>query len=120
MVFLSCTVLSDGAGGLLYNQAMERFMPEYDDRLELAPRDVVARSIYDQMLKRDETHVLLDISHRKADEVRTGAFTLDTLVRQGACMLLCGTLWRSRGQQLSCSCLLPALRSYVRLLPSNA
>ena len=30
------------------------------------------RSIYDQMLKRNETHVLLDISHRKADEVRTG------------------------------------------------
>lgn len=51
---------------------MERFMPDYDDRLELAPRDVVARSIYDQMLKRNETHVLLDISHRKADEVRTG------------------------------------------------
>ena len=65
-------------------------MPDYDDRLELAPRDVVARSIYDQMLQRDETHVLLDISHRKADEVRTGAFTLGQLVRRESCMLLCG------------------------------
>ena len=56
-------------------------MPDYDDRLELAPRDVVARSIYDQMLKRNETHVLLDISHRRADEVRAGACALGQVVR---------------------------------------
>ena len=58
-----------GEGGLLYNQSMERFMPQYDARLELAPRDVVARSIQDQMLKRGESHVLLDVSHESASKV---------------------------------------------------
>ena len=60
-----------GEGGLLYNQSMERFMPQYDARLELAPRDVVARSIQDQMLKRGESHVLLDVSHESASKVKT-------------------------------------------------
>ena len=85
---LSGAALSDAAGGLLYNQAMERFMPDYDDRLELAPRDVVARSIYDQMLKRNETHVLLDISHKKADEVK-GRHTYSGSAGQDVCMSLC-------------------------------
>ena len=58
-----------GEGGLLYNQSMERFMQQYDDRLELAPRDVVARSIQDQMLKRGESHVLLDVSRESASKV---------------------------------------------------
>ncbi len=38
-----------GEGGLLYNTDGKRFMSSYDDRLELAPRDVVARSIHDQV-----------------------------------------------------------------------
>lgn len=58
-----------GDGGILYNQSMERFMPLYDDRAELAPRDVVARSIDDQLKKRGESYVLLDISHRPRDKV---------------------------------------------------
>lgn len=58
-----------GEGGVLYNQSMERFMPQYDSRLELAPRDVVARSIQDQMMKRGESHVLLDVSHESASKV---------------------------------------------------
>ncbi|KAI8032131.1 hypothetical protein LOK49_LG01G03992 [Camellia lanceoleosa] len=53
-----------GDGGLLYNLGMERFMPLYDERAELAPRDVVARSIDDQLKKRNEKYVLLDISHK--------------------------------------------------------
>jgi len=57
-----------GEGGLLYNQAGDRFMTRYDDRLELAPRDVVARAIQDQMLARGDSHVLLDISHMPAAE----------------------------------------------------
>lgn len=58
-----------GDGGLLYNLDMERFMPKYDDRVELAPRDVVARSIDDQLKKRNEKYVLLDISHKPRDEI---------------------------------------------------
>ncbi|CAA3001289.1 L-aspartate oxidase, chloroplastic [Olea europaea subsp. europaea] len=43
-----------GDGGILYNLDMERFRPSYDERAELAPRDVVARSIDDQPKKRNE------------------------------------------------------------------
>lgn len=58
-----------GDGGILYNQSLQRFMPLYDSRAELAPRDVVARSIDDQLKKRGERYVLLDISHRPRDAV---------------------------------------------------
>uniref|UniRef100_A0A7R9VR30 L-aspartate oxidase n=1 Tax=Chlamydomonas euryale TaxID=1486919 RepID=A0A7R9VR30_9CHLO len=58
-----------GEGGRLYNLHGERFMHQYDDRLELAPRDVVARAINDQMAKHGHTHVLLDISHVDAHTV---------------------------------------------------
>ncbi|XP_071702295.1 L-aspartate oxidase 2-a, chloroplastic [Rutidosis leptorrhynchoides] len=58
-----------GDGGVLYNLNMERFMPMYDERAELAPRDVVARSIDDQLKKRNERYVLLDISHKAEDKI---------------------------------------------------
>ncbi|XP_042024283.1 L-aspartate oxidase, chloroplastic-like isoform X1 [Salvia splendens] len=58
-----------GDGGILYNMDMERFMPMYDERAELAPRDVVARSIDDQLKKRNEKYVLLDISHKPRDKI---------------------------------------------------
>ncbi len=38
-----------GEGGLLMNLKGERFMSQYDDRLELAPRDIVSRSIQHQV-----------------------------------------------------------------------
>ncbi|KAI3981508.1 hypothetical protein MKX01_007435 [Papaver californicum] len=58
-----------GDGGLLYNLGMERFMLHYDERAELAPRDIVARSIDDQLKKRNEKYVLLDISHKPREEI---------------------------------------------------
>ncbi|KAL2240518.1 L-aspartate oxidase, chloroplastic [Sesamum indicum] len=58
-----------GDGGILYNLGMERFMPFYDERAELAPRDVVARSIDDQLKKRNEKYVLLDISHKPKENI---------------------------------------------------
>ncbi|CAH9090667.1 unnamed protein product [Cuscuta europaea] len=58
-----------GDGGILYNLDMQRFMPLYDERAELAPRDVVARSIDDQLKKRGEKYVLLDISHRNRKDI---------------------------------------------------
>ncbi|XP_048327635.2 L-aspartate oxidase 2-a, chloroplastic isoform X5 [Ziziphus jujuba] len=58
-----------GDGGILYNLDMERFMPMYDERAELAPRDVVARGIDDQLKKRNEKYVLLDISHKPREKI---------------------------------------------------
>jgi L-aspartate oxidase len=59
-----------GEGGRLFNQAGERFMSQYDERLELAPRDVVARAINDQMNKRGEDFVHLDISHIDSEHIK--------------------------------------------------
>lgn len=59
-----------GEGGLLLNRAGERFMERYDARLELAPRDVVARAIDAEMKKRGDDCVFLDITHQSADFLR--------------------------------------------------
>ncbi len=52
-----------GEGAVLRNGAGERFMPRYDDRAELAPRDVVARAIVTEMRERGESGVFLDVRH---------------------------------------------------------
>lgn len=59
-----------GHGGLLINGARERFMPKYDKRAELAPRDIVARSIDAEMKKRREECVYLDMRHIDAEELK--------------------------------------------------
>jgi len=49
-----------GEGALLLNARGERFMPGYDPRGELAPRDVVARAIAREMASTGAGHVWLD------------------------------------------------------------
>ncbi|HYI42186.1 MAG TPA: L-aspartate oxidase [Sphingomicrobium sp.] len=48
----------------------ERFMPRFDDRAELAPRDIVARAIDHEIKRLGLDFVHLDISHRDPDFVR--------------------------------------------------
>ena len=55
-----------GEGGLLLLPNGHRFMPDHDARAELAPRDIVARSIDAEMKKHGVDCVYLDISHRGA------------------------------------------------------
>lgn len=51
-----------GEGGVLRNVQGERFMGRYDERLELAPRDIVSRSIVAEMRRTGSRHVFLDMT----------------------------------------------------------
>ena len=59
-----------GAGGTLRNHLGRRFMYDYDPRLELAPRDVVARAIEAEMKKLGTWCVYLDVTHLKSEKIR--------------------------------------------------
>ncbi|MCO6046147.1 L-aspartate oxidase [Aeoliella sp. ICT_H6.2] len=59
-----------GEGAQLVDANGYRFMPDYDERTELAPRDVVSRSIVEQMRKTDHPCVYLQLSHLDSDWVR--------------------------------------------------
>ncbi|MBX3293899.1 MAG: L-aspartate oxidase [Acidobacteria bacterium] len=51
-----------GEGGVLRNINGDRFMQRYDERLELAPRDIVSRSIVAEMRRTGSRHVYLDMT----------------------------------------------------------
>lgn len=52
-----------GDGGILRNHKGEAFMENYDERKDLAPRDIVARAIDNEMKKEGTVHVYLDCTH---------------------------------------------------------
>ncbi|MBR3759393.1 MAG: FAD-binding protein [Ruminococcus sp.] len=65
-----CFLISEavrGEGAYLLNCKKERFMHNYDQRLELAPRDVVSHSIILEARKQNSTDFFLDISYKDSD-----------------------------------------------------
>ncbi len=52
-----------GDGGILRNHKGEAFMERYDERRDLAPRDIVARAIDNEMKINGTEHVYLDCRH---------------------------------------------------------
>jgi len=52
-----------GEGGILRNAEGRRFMPDYTPEGELAPRDVVARSMLYEMQKTGSDHLFIDVTH---------------------------------------------------------
>jgi L-aspartate oxidase len=59
-----------GEGGHLLRPDGSRFMPDFDHRAELAPRDIVARAIDHEMKRLGADCMYLDISHQPADFIR--------------------------------------------------
>ena len=104
-----------GEGGRLYNARGERFMTRYDaERMELAPRDVVARAIQAEMLAHGADHVLLDVRHLAAREVlahfptiaarcaaRGVDITRDAIPVAPAQHYMCGGVWADLDAQTS-------------------
>lgn len=60
-----------GEGAWLLNKNGERFMKDLHPLAELAPRDVVAFSIYQQMKKDNSSHVYLSLKHLNPEKIRT-------------------------------------------------
>jgi len=63
-----------GEGGRLLNKDGEEFMKRYSaEWADLAPRDEVARAIYNEMTRMESTHVFLDIAHHNEKGINISA-----------------------------------------------
>ncbi len=65
-----CFLISEavrGEGAYLLNCHKERFMQNYDERLELAPRDVVSHAIILESRKQNSEDFYLDISYKDSE-----------------------------------------------------
>jgi L-aspartate oxidase len=83
------TEAARGEGAILRNINGRRFMFDYDQRGELAPRDIVARAIHAESLKCGVPFVHLDMTHISPEKVkREFPFITETLMALGIDVLL--------------------------------
>ncbi len=59
-----------GSGGVIRSRKGEEFIQRYDSRGSLAPRDVVARAIDNELKKSGDAYVLLDLHHIHTDKIK--------------------------------------------------
>jgi L-aspartate oxidase len=60
-----------GFGGILKNHKGEEFMNYVHPLRSLAPRDIVARAILNEMQRAGKDYMYLDVTHRKAKDIKT-------------------------------------------------
>jgi L-aspartate oxidase len=95
-----------GYGAVLRTRDGKEFMHKYDERLSLAPRDIVARAIDNEMKLRGDDYVCLDVSHKDAQATKAHFpsiykrcleigvdITKDYIPVAPAAHYLCGGIW---------------------------
>ena len=80
--FLITEALRGAGATLLHSFSKARFMHKYDERLELAPRDVVARAIDTELKQSGTNYVLLDARHLSEHAIREEFPTIDDYLKE--------------------------------------